>query len=361
MVKLNVAIIGCGNIGAKSNDYMRRISLPHFKPLTHLDAIQEHEGLVVDSICDVSEEALNNVSEKISGVSIFTSVEDLLKSKKNKIDIVTIATRTKGRINIVKQCLSAGLKGIHIEKPLCNSESELRIFEKIYKSNSTIFTYGAIRRYLGPYRSIKELLLNKKFGSLNNITINFGHRTLLWTHIHSLDLLNFFSYPSMANEVSARFSKIDDAVKNSEYFNDPVIESLIINYDNNSKGLITNSSGMEVILNCSLGMLVAGSDGLDTVFRTKLKDNPYFNISKKIKLNKYKYNGHASPLNVLFNAINGDEEAISISKKSILSAINGMRIAFSAVKSHEKNGAFVKVGDYPKEIYLHGGFDGKYA
>jgi scyllo-inositol 2-dehydrogenase (NAD+) len=311
------------------------------------------------AICDKSLKSRNKMKEIEPNISIFDDYEIMLEEKFEQIQVLTIATRTEGRIDIIEKAVEKKVKAIHVEKPLCNSEKELKRFEKILKNSNTIFTFGTTRRFISPYKKVKESIDENFFGQHNQTIINFGNSLLLWTHIHSLDIFNFIAYPHKAKRVSARLSNLDSGDSKYDIINDPFVKSLIVEYDNGSQGIISNGVGMEVLLNFESGMLICEGDGRNLIYRSNQNKNPYLDKLKKINYNLQKYEGISAPLDVLSKGLTGNKRSIVEANNSIHSGISCQRIAFTAIESHYRNGQFVEIGEYSEDIYLRGNYNGK--
>ena len=98
--KLKVGVIGIGSLGKE-----------HARVYSELEA----EGRVeFAGVYDVSAEALRGVSEKLGGVNVFTSQEELVE----RCDAVSIVTPTVTHFELAKTLLLAG-KHVLVEKPMC--------------------------------------------------------------------------------------------------------------------------------------------------------------------------------------------------------------------------------------------------
>lgn len=358
MVKLRAGVIGCGNIGAFPGNLMRRIAPPHFRPLSHIDAVSSHEGISLECVCDPDPSKLSAVEKIHPDLACFDNLDDMLETD---LQIITLATRTKGRADIIRKVVDAGVPFLHIEKPLCNSVEELTDLMGLFQSSGACFTYGTMRRFISPYKHLKRKLDENYFGNCSEVIVSFGKGLLIWTHAHSIDLLNYFAFPAVPVFVSAKLLDIVYGEDENEVVNDPYVEHLVLEYSNGMKGVISTGAGMELTINCEKGKVCSKSDGGEIVFRSSKNDDPYFQLREDIFEDSQKYEGIAAPINVLYESFVGKLQNKDELWSSMRSAFSGMEIIFSAIESNRRSGQYVQIGDYSKKLYLHGKFGDRHA
>ncbi len=160
---ISVGIIGGGN-------FARSTLIPVIKNLkeTSLDAVADSEGRIADYI------------GKQYGCKYTTSdYKEILKDK--SIDMVVITTPHNLHSKMVIESLEAG-KHIHVEKPLCLNETELKQILKIYnKVNSegkaksaTMLMVGFNRRFSPDAKRIKTKFKNRKTPLMMFYRVNAG-------------------------------------------------------------------------------------------------------------------------------------------------------------------------------------------
>ncbi len=173
--------------------------------------------------------------------------------------------------------------------------------------------------------------------------------------------MNYFAYPAEPVRVSARLSELEYGKSQTEIVNDPYVESMVIEYSDGSSGFISQGVGMELQIFCDRGTLLVGADAEEVVFRTTDQADPYLRVSNEVELDLNDLEGIAAPIDTLYKALLLEEESLKDAAQSIDSAVSGMKVVFTAVESHIRGGAFVSVGDYPEDIYMHGRFGNKLA
>ena len=129
MGRLDCAVIGCGRMGAFTSDDVRRYSPLCWLPLSHIEALRSLDSVYLRSVCDVNPNLLSQVREKYDVDQVYTDYKKLLAEICP--NILCIATRTRERPEIVKAAIEAGVKGFHLEKPLCNSVEQLEQLEQL--------------------------------------------------------------------------------------------------------------------------------------------------------------------------------------------------------------------------------------
>ncbi|MCM8756643.1 MAG: Gfo/Idh/MocA family oxidoreductase [Candidatus Omnitrophica bacterium] len=165
-MKLNVGIIGLGNIG--------NIHYKIYKQIKNINKIY-----VVD--IDYSKIA-NLEGEK------FTHYKDIL----GKINLVSIATPTSTHFEIAKFFLSNGINTF-VEKPLTNNIKEAKELLSIAQKKRVLLFVGHVERYNSAYLAIKKIIQKPKFIECHRLSI-FPYRSLdisvvLDLMIHDLDII----------------------------------------------------------------------------------------------------------------------------------------------------------------------------
>lgn len=356
--EINVGMVGCGNIATTPSSMMLRYAPIHLRPLSHLDGILKHDGLRLHVACDINEDRFNHIRKK-SKKTLFTST--ISEKHLRDLSLLTIATRTKARLPVIKKALNMGVPALHIEKPLCNSHRELEELESLFIDHNTLVTYGTIRRFTSPYKHIKATMDKGDFGQHQQTLIHFGYSLLLWTHIHSIDLLNYFASPAEPIAVSAILSNLEYGKNDCEIINDPYVNHLLIEYSNGTNGVITQNGGMEIQLTCANGQVVFFHDGEEILFRHTRQNDPYLRSTTQINPPTQNHEGFSAAFDILHSSLQKNIDRPPYSKPALKSAIDGMKIVFTAIESHKRSGALTKVGDYPEDTYLHGKFGDKFA
>jgi predicted dehydrogenase len=260
-MSFTVAIVGCGRMGVATTDATRAGLAKGWLPLSHADAIRAHDGLDIVAVCD-----LDTAKAQAAGASLglqpaacFTDVGEMLRT--HRPDIVSIATRTPGRVQIIDLALRHGVRAIHSEKPLSLHLNEGNAILQEIERAGVPFSYGTLRRYMPAYRRAKELVDKGAIGVLQEIVIDHGHNDLLlWTHPHSIDLLLLFGGCEIVS-VNAICDLSEVTQQGTVIDCDPKLEFARVRFRSGASGLITSSKGMNVRLSGSEGLLNVINNG----------------------------------------------------------------------------------------------------
>ena len=144
------AIIGCGQIAAR-----------------HAEQIIKHGQLT--AVCDVVKEKADSFSSKYSAKSYY-SIDDLLEQEK-EVDIVSVCTPNGLHAIHSINSLKAG-KHVLCEKPMAISSSDGKQMIETEKQTGKKLFVVKQNRYNPPVVFVKQLLDEKKMGSIFNFQVN---------------------------------------------------------------------------------------------------------------------------------------------------------------------------------------------
>jgi predicted dehydrogenase len=348
MEKLTAAVIGCGRMGAFTSESIRRFSPLCWLPLSHIEALQNSNRIDLKAICDISTELVQKASAQHSINNTFTDYQQLLEQVKP--DILTIATRTLERVDIINAGIQAGVKAFHIEKPLCNSIEQLNTLQNKVENQSIYFSYGTIRRYFSIYKQAKQMVDEGKIGKLQQISINFGEGPLFWSHPHSVDMLLFFANDRKVTEAQASLKNLIKGDTRTTIESDPIILSASVYFEDDVVGLISRANGTDVVLTGSEGEITIEGDGRSLYYRGLNDDNPYMSYpSEKISIETPAFEGTYGAIAHLINLVDKDDKNKDLSSHPIFL---GQRILFSLVQSELENGRRVNLENIDPSMYV---------
>lgn len=254
-----VALAGCGRIGATTRPELAETMRPSWLPLNHADAVQATPGLVLAAVCDPDPARAQTVADRIGGVQVFTDSAEMLHSIRP--DILSIATRTDVRPDLIERACEAGIRGIHTEKPMGQSLGEVETAARQLEAGDVHLSYGALRRYMPIYERARRTVASGEFGELQTIVIRLGRGGLLWVHPHSTDLLQFFAGTREPEWMQATMDIPAGTSDGGLVDSDPVVLSATAGYANGVIGQIVPSNGLTVELHCSRGCVTVPRDG----------------------------------------------------------------------------------------------------
>jgi scyllo-inositol 2-dehydrogenase (NAD+) len=231
-------VIGCGRMGAGARCAP---SFPNgWLPISHAGALKQL-GIPV-SFCDTNADALLAAVEKHGGDGFYDyrKAIDALDAG----DIVTIATRTPVKSEIIDYCTDKNLR-IYVEKPIANSVPTLK----------TPVKYGVNRRYHLAYRRAMEMIEDGALGKIHEIVFEFGLSPLLWCHPHTVDLMLFFLNRNVETVEAKLIGPLWPVVEC-----DPLVEFARFTWEDRS-ALITQGEGCNTRIYGDKGTLTIHGDG----------------------------------------------------------------------------------------------------
>jgi predicted dehydrogenase len=208
---INVAVIGFG-MSAK---------------VFHLPLISDNEEFQLTAIC-TSQKQL--VSEKYPAISIYSSIDELIKH--SEVDLVIITTPNALHYNHTKLCLENDVHVI-VEKPMTATSVEAEELVKLAEANKLILSVFHNRRWDGDFLTVKKLLSNNALGEIRLFESNFdrfrpivsdkwkehpGPATGVWFDLgaHLVDqIICLFGLPV---SLTARCLALRDDSKTTDYF-----------------------------------------------------------------------------------------------------------------------------------------------
>ena len=100
---IDSAIVGCGRMGCTTSDWVKKYAPKYFFPLSHADAIKQHENLNLKALCDKNTAILNNVANHFQVEYKFLDFNKMLQDINP--ELMTVATRTNVRSLIIQKLM----------------------------------------------------------------------------------------------------------------------------------------------------------------------------------------------------------------------------------------------------------------
>jgi predicted dehydrogenase len=352
--RLNAAIIGLGRIGAEPSSRFEDEIPNGWLPISHMESFISSDKALVDSICDANLERLNYIGDIYSINSRFTSYSDLFDQR--QLSLVSIATRTQGRGDIIDAALKCGVKGFHIEKPIANSLSETkRILNNINEANAKL-SYGTTRRAMDVFRYAKEFCYSGEIGDIQHITIEFGKSALLWTLPHATDLICFFANSTEIQNIQGVCTFSGD-VSECLIDCDPIVESSFIKFTNGISASINPTGILNVRISCSKGNLTIHGNGYCIEINRRKAQKDYFHSIEVIDVPS-SLSGTQHMVQDLCSAVLEERPLRFINPSEIVA---GQIMLFGIVTSALNKGVLVKPTDLNEELIVTGRTGNNYA
>ena len=223
-------------------------------------------------------------------------------------------------------------------------------------SKQCSIVYGANRRYHYLYKKAKELLDQGMIGQIEQIIVEHGSAQLMWTHPHSVDLIDFFtdsSPPVRASALlcNATFNKTAPLTVDS----DPYVKWGVIELDNGVQALLTSGKGHNIRIYGSRGILTVHSNGeFLTIYTPRHGDKYYYSDFTQVTGSQT----YSSTVRAFEHLLNSSESLIYAQGSNI---INGMKMLMGLVWSHINNGIPIEIDSVPHELTVTGKSEGRYA
>lgn len=208
----NVALIGCGQMGA-----------------AHLDDIYYKENVRISYVCDLNADKASLFKRKYGAEKISTDYKDCIKQK--DVDIVIAATYPSTHLEILKSCIANG-KHLICEKPITTNFEEGEEFVRLVKENPQIkVLIGHILRHNTTYNKVFEMIRGGAIGFPIIMRMAQNHHTMNWEKylnliketspiidcgVHYIDIMRWFTGAEIVN-VSGVGLRTDDEVPEDKY------------------------------------------------------------------------------------------------------------------------------------------------
>ncbi|MFH0828190.1 MAG: Gfo/Idh/MocA family oxidoreductase [Candidatus Omnitrophota bacterium] len=170
MRKIKVGVIGTGYLGA-----------------LHARLYKEIDACVLEGICDIDKNRLQEVSRELS-VPGFSDYRELF----SKVDAVSIAVPTKLHHAVAKEFLKFSIHCL-VEKPFTSNLKEADSLIKLARKNKLILQVGHIERFNSAFAAAKKYFKNPYFIECHRLSA-FPNRSLdigvvLDLMIHDIDII----------------------------------------------------------------------------------------------------------------------------------------------------------------------------
>ena len=350
---LKAATIGCGRMGAFPSATASEWTSEVWQPISHLPAIKGCANILVVGAADISAQTRERVTATFD-IPCYATADELFAD--HEIDILTLATRTPEKPKLIRQALAAGVRGFHIEKPLCNTLLELKEMKTLL-CNVPV-TYGCLRRYLSPYRNLADVAQGCHLGALTAMQVHSGRAMLYWTHPHSIDMMLMQTEQSPI-AVQANFAPTQIVVEGASISlqDDPFVLGATVFFSGGVTGHITPLAGDDFWTVHEKGALGVINDGRALVVRQCRDGDPYPN-DKSLSYKVTHSGGTGAAIDLLSRAISQNPAAqldVARVKKDMFL---GQHCLFAMAQSHHLGGSRVNLADVTGAITLAGLYNG---
>lgn len=345
---LKAAVIGLGRMGAEPSTRFEGKIPDGWLPISHAEALIATEGIELVALCDTDETKLSRFGEIYKVPNLYTDYQKLITE--TKPDLISIATRTDVRSDIIHFGLANGVKGFYAEKPISRSIKDCRVVLNSIEANKAKIVYGATRRAMDIYRKAKEICWSGEIGDIEHIHVEFGNGQLLWSHPHSADLITFFANSTELKSIQGFCSIDEKAIKQGEIDADPRIEYAHIVFENGINASIGYTRGLNIRIGCSKGILTIHGDGNSIEINRNENMEGYFHSMETLKVNPLK-SGTQHLMADLKNSLIDGKEPNLIKPIEILC---GQQILFGIVQSTLEGGRKITLNMLNEDLIVTG-------
>lgn len=354
MDKLKTAIIGLGRMGAEPSSRLGKFS-NGWHPVSHAESIKLISYLELTAICDIDADKVGRFLKIYNVSQGFVDYEKLIETIRP--GIISIATRTNLKKEIISCALNNNVKGIYVEKPLSTSISQCEEILKQTEASGAKLVYGTQRRGMSFFRKAKELAYSGEFGDIQSITFEYGSGMLLWTLPHITDLITFFTNSTVFETVSALCEFRNKYTEESIFIDeDPIVKTAVVNMDNGIIVLLSPGKGNNIRIHLDNGIININSDGYSLDVSTGGRFKGKFN-----ELNREYAPPSKSGTQVLFEdltqSVLNSTDLSSVTNGEIL---GGIEILYGILESGLRNGTLVNHKEVRKDLIVTGRFGDLY-
>ena len=333
---LRCATVGCGRIGGASSPGMARFAPKHLHHVGHLEAIGTLGIAGPLAACDLDPAKFEPLKGRFGITDWYTDIDALLRDFQP--ELLTIATRTPQKRAVVEAALQAGVRGIHLEKPLCNSPQELDFYRDLARRDDVVISNGCMRRYLAPFQAAQTLLDPETAGDVPcHASVSMGRGTLFWTLFHALDLVLFLAGPRKPVRVQAWMEGLDLDAEGA-LDSDPVVHQITLAFDDGMIGEISAKPGHTTAVFAGNRGLYLHADGRQAQqVGPASPDDLYLSFTDQI-VDSGDVAGMQGPIRMLAPALHGDRAARDTLRTAMQDFLSAQMIAFACVESALSHG-----------------------
>jgi predicted dehydrogenase len=163
---VRVAIIGCGQIGARWD----QPGSAH--ALTHAAAFTRHPGSRVVAFCDADASRAQQAVARWGGGQAFSEARTMFETQ--DIDVAVVASASVARAAAITPALAAGVKLLVIEKPLATTLAESRQLAAAIAETRTPTLVNYSRHWDPAMQQIRDRLASGEWGTVQRLVGHYG-------------------------------------------------------------------------------------------------------------------------------------------------------------------------------------------
>jgi len=176
------AVIGCGRAG-----FLYDLDKKRKEIFTHIGGYRSNKKISKIIAVDKNKGSLKKIKEVYPDIQVFESAKDLFSEE--KVDILSVATPTGPRLDIIMLAIQNGVKAIFCEKPIAEDTEEANKILSICKNHDVILAVNHFRRWDNLHIVMSNMIKSKKIGDVQNIVVKYN-KGILNTGSHIFDLIS---------------------------------------------------------------------------------------------------------------------------------------------------------------------------
>ena len=182
--RLNVAIIGCGLVGAQwdTKDTSQAFSL------THAAGFSKNPRAQLVAMCDQDANKARQAAERWGAQASYSDPRELFA--RHKIDVAVVATSSSTRWEVIEPALAAGVKVLVIEKPLATTLDEGRKLASAIDAAGARTIVNFSRHWDPSMSSLRQRIRAGDMGALQRLIGTYG-KGIANNGSHMIDLCAF--------------------------------------------------------------------------------------------------------------------------------------------------------------------------
>ena len=247
------AVIGCGRIGSTIDDEQK--NRPQFRyPWAHAPAFVEAKGVELVAGANRATQKLEDFGRRWGIGALYTNYREMLA--KEKPDIVSVATKTRERTEIVIAAAEAGVKAIYATKPMAYSLADADAMIEKCRERGVILAIGCHMNWSPWIHACLRTIRDGEIGTFSSMVCTYS-----WPfsggHSHTLALYRLFTGAS-AKWVFGHMES-DEAARGER----DLKGAGMIHYENGIRGFLSTGGWLNIDFVGSDGWISARNEHAD--------------------------------------------------------------------------------------------------
>jgi predicted dehydrogenase len=226
-----VGIIGTGRIASTIQDEIESGPFWFLLPYSHAGAYAAVPGATIVAGADTNAERLAEFASRWNVPETYADYREMLV--KEHLDIVSVCTPTRARLEVIEAIAGSGVRGIFLEKPVGQSLREVDQMLAIVEQKGIAVAVNHVRTFDPYYRRVRRLIEQGTIGDLHGIMARWKEG-LSFGGSHLFDLIRFL----LASEPVSVYGRLDGG---DGYF------------DPGGSGVVQFANGVELLLDARAG------------------------------------------------------------------------------------------------------------